>query len=214
MLDGPRLAPLSGRARQLVVILHGYGADGDDLIALGEAWRQALPDAAFVAPDGPEPCDHMPSGRQWFPLDLRNPREYWLGCIGVRAAIDCFLDAELRRLALDDGALGLVGFSQGTMTALHVGLRRKNAPAALVGYSGRLAGPDSLAEVTVRPPVTLIHGGLDDVIPAVDMGVAATALSSAGLAVETHLIPDIGHEIDGRALGFGLAALSRGFQAD
>ncbi|MGL4291889.1 MAG: alpha/beta hydrolase [Phreatobacter sp.] len=213
MLDGPRLEPLSGRARQLVVILHGYGADGGDLIALGAAWRQALPDAAFVAPNAPEPCDHMPSGRQWFPLDLRNPREYWAGCLGIRATVDAFLDVELRRLSLDDAALGLVGFSQGAMTALHVGLRRKAAPAALIGYSGRLAGPENLAEITCRPPVTLIHGGLDDVIPATNMAAAATALRGAGLAVATHLIPDIGHEIDGRALGFGRNALAERFAA-
>ncbi|MBN8938330.1 MAG: dienelactone hydrolase family protein [Rhizobiales bacterium] len=211
MLDGPRLQPLSGRARQLVVILHGYGADGGDLIALGQAWRQALPDAAFVAPNAPEPCDHMPSGRQWFPLDLRNPREYWSGCLGIRATVDAFLDAELQRLSFDDSALGLVGFSQGAMTALHVGLRRKAPAAALIGYSGRLAGPENLSEITVRPPVTLVHGGLDDVIPPGHMEAAATALRGAGLAVATHFIPDIGHEIDARGLGFGRAALAGGF---
>lgn len=209
MLDGPRLAPLSGRARQLVVILHGYGADGHDLIPVGEAWRPALPDAAFVAPDGPEPCAHMPDGRQWFPLDLRDPREYWAGCLGVRPAVDAFLDAELARLGLDDGALVLVGFSQGTMTALHVGLRRPRPAAALIGYSGRLAGLDRLGEIIARPPVTLIHGAEDDVIAATDMAVAATALGRAGLHVETHLVPRLGHEIDGRGLDFGLAAVRR-----
>ncbi|MCZ0738239.1 alpha/beta hydrolase [Phreatobacter sp. AB_2022a] len=209
MLDGPRLGPLSGRARQLVVILHGYGADGHDLIPVAEAWRPALPDAAFVAPDGPEPCAHMPDGRQWFPLDLRDPREYWAGCLGVRPAVDAFLDAELERLGLDDGALVLVGFSQGTMTALHVGLRRARPAAALVGYSGRLAGLDRLGEITARPPVTLIHGAEDDVIAATDMAVAATALDRAGLRVETHLVPRLGHEIDRRGLDFGLAAVRR-----
>lgn len=213
MLDGPRLGPLSGRARQLVVILHGYGADGHDLIPVGEAWRTALPDAAFVAPNGPEPCAHMPDGRQWFPLDLRDPREYWTGCLGVRAAVDAFLDAELARLGLDDGALVLVGFSQGTMTALHVGLRRARPAAALIGYSGRLAGLDRLGEITARPPVTLIHGADDDVIAATDMTVAATALRRAGLGVETHLVPRLGHEIDGRGLDFGLAAVRRALPA-
>ena len=211
MLGGPRLEALSGHARQLVVILHGYGADGHDLIPLGEAWRAALPDAAFIAPDGPDPCAHMPDGRQWFPLDLRDPREYWAGCLGIRPAVDAFLDAELQKLGLDDGALALVGFSQGTMTALHVGLRRARPAAALVGYSGRLAGLDRLGEITARPPVTLIHGAEDDVIAATDMTVAATALRGAGLAVETHLVPRLGHEIDGRGLDFGLAALRRAF---
>jgi phospholipase/carboxylesterase len=209
MLDGPRLAPLSGHAERLVVILHGYGADGTDLITLGEAWREALPCAAFVAPNGPEPCAHMPSGRQWFPLDLRNPREYWSGCIGAAPLLHAFLDAELARLGLTDRELALVGFSQGTMTALHVGLRRKTTPALVIGYSGRLAGPGELGEITARPPVTLIHGADDDVIAATFTDAAAAALRGAGLAVDTHILPGLGHEIDGRGLALGAAALHR-----
>src|SRR5712692_1536145 len=115
-LTGPRIAPRSrGPARQLVIFLHGYGADGNDLIELGRIWQQLLPDAAFVSPDAPEPCAEAPIGRQWFGLT---------------------------RLALSPSALALVGFSQGTMMALHIGLRRKTAPAAIVGYSGLLAAPN------------------------------------------------------------------------
>ena len=145
----------SGRAKQLVVFLHGYGADGKDLIELGQQWRALLPDAAFVAPNAPERCPGAPMGRQWFALsrsppdDPRGAAERWKGC-AARPAIDAFLDEELARLGLDECRLALVGFSQGAMMALHVGLRRPRAPAAIVGYSGMLIGPEQLAEATAR----------------------------------------------------------------
>lgn len=211
MIDGPRLAPVHSPARRLVVILHGYGADGSDLIGLGGAWREALPDATFIAPDAPQVCDHMPDGRQWFPLDLRDPHEYWTGCLGARPALDAFLDRELASLGLSDRDLALVGFSQGCMMALHVGLRRPAAPRIIIGYSGRLAGPDRLAGISARPPVTLIHGGRDAVIPAAHMEAGAQALRAAGLTVHTHLLADADHEITPVGAGLGLAAIATAF---
>lgn len=207
MIDGPRLEPLSGAARRLVVILHGYGAAGRDLIGLGAAWRQHLPDAAFVAPDAPQACDHMPDGRQWFSLTLRDPHEYWTGCLAARPVLDAFLDAELSRLGLADGDLALVGFSQGCMMALHVGLRRSRTAAAIVGYSGRMAGLDHVGEIAVRPRVTLIHGELDDVIHAECMVSTAAALRGAGVLVDHFLLAGIGHEIDGRGERLGREAI-------
>ena len=141
MLDGPRVAPKSGTARQLVVFLHGYGADGNDLIELGRQWRAFMPDAAFVAPHAPEICAMSPSGRQWFGLTMLDPNERWVGVLKARPALDAFLDAELAKHGLDGSALALVGFSQGTMMALHAGLRRARAPACILGYSGALVGP-------------------------------------------------------------------------
>src|SRR6186713_1711134 len=123
-LDGPRLEPRSGRARQLVVFLHGYGADGNDLIEIGRAWQGLLPDTAFVSPHAPEPCGQAPVGRQWFNLTFRSSNERWVGCSKAAPLLDRFLDAELARHKLPSGALALVGFSQGTMMALHVALRR------------------------------------------------------------------------------------------
>ena len=123
-LDGPRLEPRSGPARALVVFLHGYGADGNDLIDIGRAWQGLLPQAAFVSPHAPEPCGQAPVGRQWFPLTFRDPNERWLGCRKAAPGLEAFLDAELKRRNLPASALALVGFSQGTMMALHVGLRR------------------------------------------------------------------------------------------
>ena len=140
-LDGPRLNPRSGTARQLVVFLHGYGADGNDLIEIGRAWQQMLPHAAFVSPHAPEPCGQAPVGRQWFALTFRDPDERWIGVNKAAPILERFLDAELIRHKLPPSALALVGFSQGTMMALHVGLRRAVAPAAIVGYSGLLVEP-------------------------------------------------------------------------
>ena len=113
-LDGPRLAAKSQRTDQLVVFLHGYGANGNDLIAIGKQWRNLLPGAAFVAPNAPEPCGQIPGGRQWFRLTMRDPGERWTGVNKARPALDAFLDAELDRHGLDDSRLALVGFSQGT----------------------------------------------------------------------------------------------------
>src|SRR5450755_1483475 len=160
-LDGPRIEPRSGIARHLVVFLHGYGADGNDLIEIGRAWQGLLPDAAFVSPHAPRPCGQAPTGREWFPLTFRDPNERWLGVNAAGPGLNAFLDAELARRNMAPSALALVGFSQGTMMALHVGLRRAVAPAAIVGYSGLLvlpnnAAPESIAaEIKSRPPVLL-----------------------------------------------------------
>jgi phospholipase/carboxylesterase len=208
-LDGPRIAPKSRVAKQLIVFLHGYGADGNDLIALGKQWQVLLPDAAFVAPHAPELCAQAPVGRQWFPLTMRDPDEPWRGVNAARPGLDAFLDAELARNNLDDARLALVGFSQGTMMALHVGLRRKRAPAAILGYSGLLAGPEFLAEATARsstgnpPPILLVHGDQDDLIPAGAMFATAESLAGANIPCQWHLSAGIGHGIDGSGLLHG-----------
>jgi phospholipase/carboxylesterase len=195
-LDGPRLEPHGRAASTLVVLLHGYGANGDDLIALGDAWRQWLPDAAFVAPNAPQPIPGMYGALQWFPLTLRDPGEYWRGVESARPALDRFLDAELARYRVSPNRLVLVGFSQGTMMALHVGLRRPAAPAGIVAYSGLLAGPERLGETTARPPVLLIHGEADDLIPVEALHQAREALAGARLPVEWHVRTGLGHGID------------------
>src|SRR5690242_698260 len=162
-LDGPRLAPRSGKAKSLVVFLHGYGADGNDLIETGRAWQPLLPDTAFVSPHAPRPCGQAPTGREWFPLTMREPTERWTGVNAAAPLLNAFLDAELARHSLPGSALAVVGFSQGTMMALHVGLRRATAPAAIVGYSGMLVLPDAAdldkfaSEIRSQPPVLLIH---------------------------------------------------------
>src|SRR5919108_3372889 len=198
-LDGPRLEPRTGPARQLVVFLHGYGADGNDLIDIGRAWQGLLPQAAFVSPHAPEPCAQAPVGRQWFPLTFRDPNERWTGVNHAAPNLSAFLDAELKRRNLPPSALALVGFSQGTMLALHVGLRRAVAPAAIVGYSGIFVLPNNAApdafvdEIKSRPPVLLIHGDRDDLIPAQALFHASQALAALDIPVEWHLSAGIGH---------------------
>ncbi len=198
-LDGPRIEPRES-ASALVVLLHGYGANGDDLIALGDAWQPRLPGAVFVAPNAPETIPGMYGGLQWFPLTLRDPNEYWRGVSAAQPILDRFLDAELARYRLPPDRLVLAGFSQGCMMALHVGLRRAEAPAAIVGMSGLLAGPEHLAETKVRPPILLIHGEVDDLIPVDALHMARAQLAGAGLLVEWHVRPGLGHGIDDVAL--------------
>jgi phospholipase/carboxylesterase len=216
-LDGPRLNPRSGPARQLVVFLHGYGADGNDLIDIGRAWQQYLPQAAFASPHAPESCGQAPTGRQWFPLTMRDPNERWLGVNKAAPGLQRFLDAELERHKLPPSALALVGFSQGTMMALHVGLRRTTAPAAIVGYSGLLVVPpdDDLdafaAEIKSRPPVLLVHGDQDQMIPAQALFQATQGLAALGVSVEWHLSAGIGHGIDAEGLRHGGEFLARRF---
>jgi phospholipase/carboxylesterase len=217
-LDGPRLAPRSGTAQQLVVFLHGYGADGNDLIDIGRAWQQFLPQAAFVSPHAPEPCGGAPVGRQWFPLTFRDPNERWIGVNKAAPALERFLDAELARHQLPAAALSLVGFSQGTMMALHVGLRRTAAPAAIVGYSGLLVVPPDIdpdtfaAEIKSRPPVLLVHGDRDDLIPPQALFQAMQGLAALEVPVEWHLSAGIGHGIDAEGLRHGGEFLARRFR--
>lgn len=195
-LDGPRLEPHGITPTSLVVLLHGYGANGDDLIALGEGWRRGLPETVFVAPNAPESIPGMYGGLQWFALTMRDPSEYWRGVVSAQPAVDRFIDDELARYRLSADRLVLAGFSQGTMMALHVGLRRTAVPAGIVGYSGLLAGPEHLAEITARPPVLLIHGEADDLIPVAALHIAREQLAENDLLVEWHVRPGVGHGID------------------
>jgi len=222
-LTGPRLPPKSGQARQLVVFLHGYGADGKDLIELGQQWRALLPDAAFVAPNAPDRCPGAPMGRQWFglsrfaPDDPRGAAERWQGVGAARPTIDAYLAEELARLGLDDAKLALVGFSQGSMMAMHVGLRRAKAPAAIVSYSGLLIGPEHLKEAKARnargepPPILLVHGDQDAMIPFEAMFAAANALAAAEIPCQWHFSIGVGHGIDGGALRHGGLFLAKAF---
>lgn len=199
-IDGPRLQPASGGApKQLVIFAHGYGSNGQDLIGLAPYLAQAMPDALFVSPDAPDPVPGYPAGRQWFPisrLDLHLMRQ------GVQTAgpvLDAFIDAELSRAGLPPSACALVGFSQGTMMALHVGLRRPEPLGAVVGLSGMLADPGAVAS---RPPVVLIHGDRDEVIPPAALFASLEGLGAAGVPVLWRICAETGHHVaeDGLAL--------------
>jgi phospholipase/carboxylesterase len=223
-LTGPRLEAKSRAAKQLVVFLHGYGADGNDLVELGQHWRSILPDAAFVAPNAHERCAGAPMGRQWFALstargvdDARSADDRLRGAEAAKPVIDEFLDEELAKYGLDESRLALCGFSQGAMMALHVGLRRKRAPAAIIGFSGLLVGPERLAEARARdakgnpPPILLIHGDQDPMIPVDAMFIAAEQLAAAGLPTQYHLSMGVGHGIDNGGLRHAGLFLAKAF---
>jgi phospholipase/carboxylesterase len=214
-LDGPRIGPASGGApAQLVILLHGLGADGNDLIDLAPFLAQTLPDAAFVSPNAPQPCDMAPYGYQWFSLQDRHPERVAAGVRAAAPVLDAFIDAELAEHGLTDDRLVLLGFSQGCMMALHVGLRRASPCASILGYSGRLVAADALAgEIRARPPVLLCHGTADPVVPFDSLRLAVVALRDAGVAVTAVERPGLGHGIDGPAIEAGAAQLARAFAA-
>ena len=210
VLQAERRAPQSGPARSAVVFLHGYGANGADLIGLADPLAEHLPDTLFVAPDAPESLPGMPSGLQWFPIpwiDGSSEEEAERGLLAAAADLDAFLDALMVDEDLLPEQVVLFGFSQGTMMALHVAPRREDEVAGVVGFSGRLLRPDLLAdEVQSRPPVLLVHGDADDVVPAQSMPEAAEALQEAGWKdVYAHVMKGTGHGIAPDGLSVALA---------
>lgn len=212
-LSGPSLSPAAGgKPKQLVVLLHGYGSNGEDLIGLAPFFAQALPEAEFLSPNAPFPCELSPLGFQWFGLEDRSP-EMKLGGVRVAAQIlDPFLDAELTRRGLSDRDLALVGFSQGTMMSLHVGPRRANPIAGILGFSGALIAPQLLAaEARSKPPVFLVHGTADQVVPYPAMSLAETTLREAGIPVESESRPGLTHSIDQAGAEKGALFLRRSF---
>ena len=209
-LDGPRFGPVQGgNAAQLVILLHGLGADGNDLIGLAPHFAQLLPQAVFVSPHAPFPCDMAPFGRQWFSLQDRHPETILAGVKMAAPILASFMDRELDRYGLAPDRLALVGFSQGTMMSLYVGLRREQAFAAILGYSGALIGAETLAdEIKSRPPILLIHGDADEVVPSAALEAATAALRANGLTVDSALRPGLGHSIDEVGLMKGMQFLA------
>jgi phospholipase/carboxylesterase len=214
-LEGPRAG--SARPRRLVVLLHGFGADGDDLIDIGRAWQQVLPDTAFVAPHAPEPCIMGGPGRQWFPLTFRDPAERWHGVTSAGPLLAAWLMEEATRLGIGPSQVALVGFSQGAMMALHIAPRLPQQVAAVIGYSGMLVAPhgtkvtDLAPEIGQQPPVLLVHGTQDDVIPPQALFQSAQGLAALGIPTQWHLSPGIGHGIDEEGLRHGAAFLAHAF---
>lgn len=202
----------AGTPTSLVVFLHGYGADGADLLGLADVLGPHLPGAAFVAPDAPEPCSGNPYGRQWFPipwLDGSSEGAARQGLLAASEDLNGFLDAQLEDTGLPPSALALVGFSQGAMISLHVAPRRAAPVAAIVAISGRLLAPELLAtEARVKPPVLLIHGDQDQVVPFQDMELAGNALVGAGFETYAHVMKATGHGIANDGLGAALGFLT------
>ena len=216
-LDGPKFGPAAGgRPQSLVLLLHGLGADGNDLISLAPYWAQLLPNTEFVSPHAPFPCDMAPYGRQWFSLQDRTPAMMLAGVQAVAPALDGYVDEVLAEAALGDDRLVFVGFSQGTMMSLHVAPRRANAAAGIVGFSGALLAPERLAaEAASKPPTLLIHGDADPIVPFQAMTAAEQALRAAGVDVRTERRPGLPQDVsalvsalDGNSVTVELANVS------
>lgn len=210
-LTGPSFGPAAGgRPEALVVMLHGLGADGRDLIALAPMLARTLPRALFVSPDAPFPCDMAPYGRQWFSLQDRAPAKLLEGMRLAQPIVDGFLDGTLGALGLDGGAVALLGFSQGAMTSLYAGLRRAVAPAAILAFSGALVGEvPERPEGAPHPPVLLVHGEEDPIVPFASFRQARAALAAAGVAVDAVARPGLGHGIDEAGMEAAQAMLAR-----
>lgn len=209
-LDGPRVAPASGgAARSLVILLHGYGSNGEDLISLAPYWTDSLPDTAFVAPNAPEICPGAPGGYQWWGITSLDPTARATGAARAAPALADFIDSELTRAGLTEADLALVGFSQGTMMALQVGPTRATAMAGIVGYSGMLADAALLKSASTKPPILLVHGDADPMIPIAAFHQAETALAAANFSVESHVSPGLAHSIDMPGLQLGGAFLKQ-----
>ncbi len=214
-LSGPTFGPASGGVpKQLIILLHGLGADGADLIDLAPAVAQVLPDAVFNASNAPQRCDMSPYGFQWFSLQDRTPAAMFAGSTQAEAGLDAFVTEQQAKYGLSDAQTALVGFSQGSMMALHVGLRRSSLLAGVVGFSGALLGSEALpGQIKSKPPVCLIHGEQDMIVPFVALGLAETALKAAGVPLEVHTRPMLGHGIDPEGLEACVRFLLKAFGA-
>lgn len=191
----------SGETKRLVLLAHGLGADGQDLIGLADALSHVLPDTTFISPDAPFPCDMAPYGRQWFSLQSRAEEDLEREVKIAAPLLNGYIDAKLKEYNLPISQLALVGFSQGTMTSLYTAIRREDAVACIVGFSGAMVAAAKLPrEIKSKPPVCLIHGDADPVVPFAAMDIAARALKAADVPVETHARPALAHGIDPQGL--------------
>ncbi len=215
-LNGPTLAPVSGaKPQQLVIMLHGIGSDGDDLIGLAPYFQKVLPEAFFISPQAPFAFDMAPVGYQWFSLQDDSLSARLAGAQTAAPILDAFIDQQLAATGLTDDKLVLIGFSQGTMMALHVGLRRANPMAGILGYSGMLIAPELLAEsIKSRPPVYLVHGDADEVMPVQALPEAVAGLETVGVDVESYSCPGLGHGLDDDGVSHGMEFIAAIFGVD
>lgn len=214
-LNGPFIAPLSGTAKQLVVFLHGYGSNGDDLIGIGHEWREALPDAAFVSPNAPAVCDQYAQGFQWFPIRAIDPAaiEREQHARNVLPILNGFIDQELQKWGVDDAHLAVAGFSQGAMMAMYAMPRRKKACAAVIGYSGMIIDAEGLkAAGNVKVPVLAIHGDRDDVVIPDNLAKIDEGFTAAGYDIETVMRPGLAHGIDQFGIIRGVEFIRENFE--
>lgn len=224
LLSGPMLAAASGTTKSVVILLHGYGADGNDLIGLAPHLARALPDTTFYSPNAPFPCEMSPFGRQWFSLAeydpefLRRAPETMSGALAAMAEganknasfIHDFIDHVMESHGISEDKIALVGFSQGTMMSLQTAPRREKQLAGVVGFSGALLGEAAFAaELKSRPPVALVHGTADPVVPIEASRLAKGTLEANGIDVSLTERPNLQHGIDEEGLGIAITFLGK-----
>ena len=205
MISGPIIEPSSGNSpKQMIIFVHGYGADGNDLIGLANYFQSTLPEAIFLSPHAPEACSMNPSGYQWFDLTSTDPAVLWSKILVAADHLNEFIDSKLLEYNIAEENLALIGFSQGTMMSLHVSLRRKNTMAAVLGYSGRLIGADLLKDDLIsKPSIYLIHGDQDPMVPYQESLTAEKVLKEYSIDIKTHISEHTQHSIaeDGLRIG-------------
>jgi len=214
-LQGPELSPQSGnKPKQLVIFLHGYGSNGDDLISLSPEYKDILPDAHFISPNAPYKCEMSPpminNSFQWFSLISHDPVDMYEGAISASQILNDFIDEQLERFDLSEKDLTLIGFSQGTMMSLHVGLRREKQLAGILGYSGSLLEAEPLEDhIKSKPPICLVHGIIDPIVPFISMSNAENTLEKLSVDIETHARPMLAHGIDFDGIKIGRKFLKK-----
>ena len=210
MISGPIIEPSSGNSpKQMIIFVHGYGADGNDLIGLANYFQSTLPEAIFLSPHAPEACSMNPSGYQWFDLTSTDPAVLWSKILVAADHLNEFIDSKLLEYNIAEENLALIGFSQGTMMSLHVSLRRKNTMAAVLGFSGRLIGADLLKDDLIsKPSIYLIHGDQDPMVPYQDSLTAEKVLKEYSVDIKTHISEHTQHSIaeDGLRIGVDFLA--------
>ncbi|MBL6426100.1 MAG: prolyl oligopeptidase family serine peptidase [Maritimibacter sp.] len=202
----------SGETKSVVVFLHGYGADGADLLGLADPLSDHMPDTAFYAPDAPEKCAGNPFGFQWFPipwLDGSSEEAARAGADLAHEDIDAFLDMVMAQEGITPDRLIVYGFSQGTMMSLKVIPQRDTEIAGIVAFSGRILQPETYGEhVKVRPPVLLVHGDADEMVPVAHFQEAGQVLNDAGFNVYGHIQKGTGHGIAPDGLSVALSFMA------
>ena len=212
-LHGPSVAPASGLpAKQLVIFCHGVGSDGQDLIGLAPYFAKVLPDAQFISPNGPQAFDMAPVGYQWFSLNNPEPTSRLTGAQAAAPILDAFIDQQMAIYGLAAKDVALVGFSQGSMMSLHVGIRRQQQLAGILAYSGAVIGPELVAdELKTQPPVLMMHGTADDVVPVEALYEGVAALQGSGVLARGEVVPHLGHSLNDKCIMEGMDFLAECF---
>ena len=212
-LHGPSVAPASGKApKQLIIFCHGVGSNGQDLIGLSPYFAKVLPDAQFISPNGPEAFDMDSSGYQWFSLNNTEPASRLEGTQAAAPILDAFIDQQIAIHSLAAKDVALVGFSQGSMMSIYVGVRRLEQLGGILAYSGAVIAPELVAsELKSQPPVLMVHGTIDDVVPVAALYEGVSALQASGVQARGEVVPDLGHSLNDKCIMEGMDFLAECF---